>query len=434
MVTDREAQLLRDATQAGITSPRELANLMAQVSEESQGLTHLEEGFRYTQGIAQIPVKYAHREGDDILEQARLDALQGHPEKLAELMYGGRNGNDQPGDGYTYRGRGYIQLTGKANYQEAGTATGLDLVRYPDLATQPENAARIAIWYWQNHVPRADREDVRNATLDINGGYNGLDVRQQLYERWTKVLTPDVVQKFSAGEMPLPVESAANGPHVRQETLTGGPLHQGDRGVAVQALQGNLAQLGYTDPHDHPLKSDGDFGANTKRAVEAFQRDHHLTVDGKVGLHTQVALDQALQTHHAHTALPFTDPRHADHALFAQALAGVHRIDADMGRTPDQQSTNLAAALTVAAKQQGMTRIDEVAISPDGARTSILQIDPVQPKGAQVATVQAVHTPMEQSSVSAIAVPRHTLSEPPMQSGLEESTPRMKPDEPAPHR
>jgi putative chitinase len=69
MATDREGQLLLDATQAGITSPKELANFMAQVSAESQGLNRLEEGFRYTRGISQIPVKYAHREG--VARQAR---------------------------------------------------------------------------------------------------------------------------------------------------------------------------------------------------------------------------------------------------------------------------------------------------------------------------------------------------------------------------
>ncbi|MGS8542328.1 glycoside hydrolase family 19 protein, partial [Salmonella enterica subsp. enterica serovar Anatum] len=82
------------------------------------------------------------------LEQARKEALQGKPEHLAELMYGGRNGNDHPGDGYAYHGRGYIQLTGKSNYRAAAEALQLDLVKHPELASQPENAAKIAVWYW----------------------------------------------------------------------------------------------------------------------------------------------------------------------------------------------------------------------------------------------------------------------------------------------
>ncbi len=223
-------------------------------------------------------------------------------------------------------------------------------------------------------------------------------------------------------------------PMPAQAAQHAGLLAQGDRSEAVRTLQIELTTLGYRNAHGHALKTDGKLGANTKRAVKAFQHEHHLTVDGKVGPHTQAALDQALEAHHAHAPLPLTDSRHADHALFAQALAGVHRIDADMGRMPDQHSTNLAAALTVAAKQQGMTRIDQIAISPDGARTSILQTDLVRPKVAQVVTALAVHTPMEQSSVSVIAASRQTLPEQPMQSGLEASAPRVITNESALHR
>lgn len=116
MTTDREMQLLQAATEAGITSKTELANFMAQVGHESGGLIRLEEGFRYTKGTWQIPVRSAMREGKEALEEARLEALQGKPEKLGELMYGGRMGNDEPGDGYKFHGRGYMQLTGKDNY------------------------------------------------------------------------------------------------------------------------------------------------------------------------------------------------------------------------------------------------------------------------------------------------------------------------------
>ena len=181
-------------------------------------------------------------------------------------------------------------------------------------------------------------------------------------------------------------------------------LHQGSRGDAVHTLQTELITLGYTDAHGHPLKPDGDFGAHTRFAVEAFQRDHQLTVDGKVGSHTCTALDQVLKAHHAHATLLLTDSHHPDHRLFAQALASVHKVDADMGRTPDQRSTNLAATLTVAAKQHGFTRIDAVGISAGGARTSILQNDPLRPRIADVATAQAVRTPMERSSSAALAV------------------------------
>ncbi|MCD9004851.1 peptidoglycan-binding protein [Luteimonas sp. XNQY3] len=202
MTTEREAHLLRDAYAAGITQPRELANFMAQVGHESGGLERLEESFRYTRSAEQISsnVRSALREGRDVLEAARLEALAGRPEPLAELMYGGRMGNTEPGDGHLYRGRGYMQLTGKNQYAAAGEALALDLVGNPDLAAQPGHASRIATWYWQQNVPRDAREDARAAGAAINGTDppNGLDDRAQRFERWEREITPERIQVLSA--------------------------------------------------------------------------------------------------------------------------------------------------------------------------------------------------------------------------------------------
>lgn len=202
MTTEREAQLLRDAYAAGITQPRELANFMAQVGHESGGLERLEESFRYMRSAEQISsnVRSALREGRDVLEAARLEALAGRPEPLAELMYGGRMGNAEPGDGYLYRGRGYMQLTGKNQYAAAGQALDLDLVGNPDLAAQPEHASRIATWYWQQNVPRDAREDARGAGAAINGADppNGLADREQRFARWEGEITPERIQAMSA--------------------------------------------------------------------------------------------------------------------------------------------------------------------------------------------------------------------------------------------
>ncbi len=216
MTTEREAQLLRDAYAAGITRPRELANFMAQVGHESGGLERLEEGFRYTRSAEQISgnVRSALRQGRDALEAARLEALAGRPEALAELMYGGRMGNSEPGDGYLYRGRGYMQLTGKHQYAAAGEALALDLVGNPDLAARPEHASRIATWYWQQNVPPGSREDARAAGASINGTDppNGLDDRMQRFERWARELTPDRIQTLSdARAVEADIETPAAG-------------------------------------------------------------------------------------------------------------------------------------------------------------------------------------------------------------------------------
>src|SRR3546814_18812183 len=120
MPTMNEIAMLDAARAAGITSRDELANFMGQLSHESGGFRTLEESFRYTRGIDQIPVASPFREGRDALETARLDALAGRPPELARLMYGGRHGTDAEGDGYLYRGRGYILLTGETNHPPTG--------------------------------------------------------------------------------------------------------------------------------------------------------------------------------------------------------------------------------------------------------------------------------------------------------------------------
>ncbi|HEY4293244.1 XVIPCD domain-containing protein [Luteibacter sp.] len=340
MAIDRESQLLAAAAAAGITRPKELANFMAQVSHESNGLNRLEESFRYTRNIAQIPVQSAWREGEKSLEIARLGALQGRPEKLAELMYGGRNGNDLPGEGYLYRGRGYMQLTGKDNYRAAGEALNLDMVKHPELAAEPNNAARIAVWYWQNRVPEAAREDVKAATHAINGRYNGLENRRERFAAWEKRLTPEVTKKISE--------------------------HRTDTGHdTLSAIEhaGDLAEAGRRH-HPH----------------------HH---------------------HHAHgpgyppaPAPALTHTSHRDYPLFLQAQDAVHRLDAEHRREPDQRSENLAAALTVAARRQGMQRIDHVALSADTTRAYAVQGDSQSPhkQVAEVATQQATVTSVEQST------------------------------------
>ncbi|MBB3821223.1 putative chitinase [Xanthomonas arboricola] len=217
MATDRETGLLQSAYAAGITQPKELANFMAQVGHESMGLNRLEEGFRYTRGPSQVSskVRSALREGPEALEEARLEALRGQPEKLAELMYGGRMGNTEPGDGYLYRGRGYIQLTGKDQYRAAGEALALDLVSHPELAAQPENASRIATWYWQNNVPQAARQDAHAAGVAINGGDppNGLADRENRFARWQRDITPELMGKLEHGQLGQTVAPAQHAAH-----------------------------------------------------------------------------------------------------------------------------------------------------------------------------------------------------------------------------
>lgn len=106
----------------------------------------------------------------------------GGPRHFAK--YDGRKdlGNTEPGDGFRFRGRGLIQLTGRANYQKYGDRLGLDLIGNPDLAAEPANAVLLACAFWGAHAlnPAADRDDILAITRAVNGGQNGLDDRKRL--------------------------------------------------------------------------------------------------------------------------------------------------------------------------------------------------------------------------------------------------------------
>ncbi|WP_024682982.1 glycoside hydrolase family 19 protein [Pseudomonas syringae] len=107
--------------------------------------------------------------------------------RLAERL---GNTPEDDGDGQFYRGRGLIQITGRANYAECGEALGLDLLQQPELLERPEHAAMSAAWFWHRAGLNtfADRSDFLTITKRINGGTNGLADRQALYARAMKVL------------------------------------------------------------------------------------------------------------------------------------------------------------------------------------------------------------------------------------------------------
>ncbi|HEV7123271.1 MAG TPA: glucosaminidase domain-containing protein [Rhodanobacter sp.] len=189
-----------------------------------------------------------------------------------------------------------------------------------------------------------------------------------------------------------------------QARVDGGTLDQEDRGTTMRALQLQLAGLGYTGAHGHALEPDGKFGPDTRHAVEAFQRDHQLAIDGQVGPQTRGALDALANARPGQSPPSLADPAHPDHVLFSQIRQQVQRIDADMGRVPDQHSNNLAGALTVATKQQGLSRIDEVAINEDGSRAFVAQHHTGYSTHTEVVTAEAIKIPLAQSSAAALTV------------------------------
>jgi len=194
----------------------------------------------------------------------------------------------------------------------------------------------------------------------------------------------------------VPSSGPVSADHVQRE----GTLRLHDHSQEVRDLQGKLAALGYRGTDGKPLTPDADFGANTKHAVEAFQRDHHLKVDGIAGKNTLSAIDHAKAPAKGGGSL--ADPQHPGHGMYEQALKSVSDVDAKHGRTTDQQSHNLAGALAHAAHGQGLSRIDHVMLSEDGSRAYAVQGDLNSPfkQIAQVDTAQAVRQPLEQSGAN----------------------------------
>jgi putative chitinase len=116
----------------------------------------------------------------------------GNPRALAEKVYGGRAdlGNNEVGDGWRFRGRGYIQTTGRANYGLTGAGLGLDLMTDPDQLSHPAIAARAAGFFWEHHDlgPLARAGDISGVTRKINGGQIGLADRQAAFMRARSIL------------------------------------------------------------------------------------------------------------------------------------------------------------------------------------------------------------------------------------------------------
>lgn len=172
----------------GIDTKLRLAGFLAQCGHESNDLNVLSENLNYSaQGLRKVFPKYFP---DD--HTAWRYARQ--PEWIASRVYGGRmgNGGEQTKDGWKYRGRGIIQLTGKNNYLACSTQEfgGMTIVESPDLLLEKTNAIKAAIWFWERNKLNAycDAGDVKGMTKVVNGGYNGLDHRTEIYNRAISIL------------------------------------------------------------------------------------------------------------------------------------------------------------------------------------------------------------------------------------------------------
>lgn len=165
-----------------INTPLRLAHFFAQISHES-GLKPIGENLNYSKdGLLKTFGKYFN--SDNATFYARK------PELIANKVYCNRmgNGNYESGDGWKYRGRGFIQITGKNNYTMLSKDTRIDYLNNPDLLLNEADSLISALWYWNKYKINllADKNDIKSVTKTINGGYNGLQDRTELLNEYLK--------------------------------------------------------------------------------------------------------------------------------------------------------------------------------------------------------------------------------------------------------
>jgi putative chitinase len=169
-----------------ISTPQRTAAFLAQCAHESGGFTALHENLNYkAESLCRVWPRY--------FNNSNANEYAHQPEKIANRAYAGRmgNGNEASGDGWSYCGRGLIQLTGKNNYQAFADSIETDISEIPAYLQTFEGAIQSACWFWENNNLNAcaDAGDIVKMTKIINGGTLGLDDRTARYHHALQILS-----------------------------------------------------------------------------------------------------------------------------------------------------------------------------------------------------------------------------------------------------
>ncbi|MEW6258111.1 MAG: peptidoglycan-binding protein [Pseudomonadota bacterium] len=244
----------------GLTTPLRRAHFLAQILHESGGLTIVRESMNYSADRIMVIFGVGKHSAKVTATEARK--LAGDEYALAERVYGLGNpkmakdlGNLRKGDGFLFRGNGPLQTTGGGAHKDLGRKCGVGTLFFDDPAKimAPELVFLPALIEWQQGGcnEMADRNDIRSITKKINGGYNGLDDREEWFDKvWPLVRAANDNEAWQAADL------------------------DGD----IRAIQEALNDLGFG-----PLVEDGRFGPKTKAAVLAFQKVNELKADGIPG-------------------------------------------------------------------------------------------------------------------------------------------------------
>jgi putative chitinase len=161
-----------------INTPLRKAHFMAQIEHES-GLKPITENLNYSAaGLLKTFGKY--------FNSVTAKQNERKPEQIANIVYGNRMGNNEIGDGWKYRGRGFIQITGKNNYISLSKDTRIDYLNNPEWLLRESDSLISALWFWNKNKLNelADKNDILGITKKINGGINGLEHRKELLKKY----------------------------------------------------------------------------------------------------------------------------------------------------------------------------------------------------------------------------------------------------------
>lgn len=173
-----------------ISNPLRLAHFLSQCAHESGNFRFVTENLNYSAaGLRTVFGKYFR-------DEATAKAFERKPERIANRVYSSRmgNGNEASGDGWKFRGRGYIQLTGKSNYAELDKIVEEDILANPELVATKYPLMSAAFFFEKNRLwslcdRGAAREDVIALTRRVNGGTNGLEDRLSKFNVFNSLLT-----------------------------------------------------------------------------------------------------------------------------------------------------------------------------------------------------------------------------------------------------
>lgn len=248
-----------------ITTANRIAGFCAQCGHESLNFTVLEENLNYKAAtLEKLFSKYFSKAGRNAAEYEKK------PEKIANVIYASRmgNGDTASGDGFKFRGRGIIQLTGRDNYTNFGKSIGKTPDEVIEYLKTIDGALESACWYWNSRNLNAacDANDIVKMTKLVNGGTIGLDDRKKHYEHNLAVLGGAIKSA------PTPVN-----PQITDAVTQA--VKRGSTGDTVKKLQ---AALG--------LKADGVFGIGTEASLKSWQAKNGLVADGVAGPKTLAKL------------------------------------------------------------------------------------------------------------------------------------------------